>query len=373
MREIWILGSYPPPYGGVATFVKNLHDNFLRDKIAHHMVIRSDRNYNGMKLLETDSLPYFFQMSGITPNSIVIDSCNIFLEYPKPISSKKKFVIWNFLVKQKKIKWIKIFHDGTMPYRFKNFGYVEKFILRYSLNNMEKVLTVDDSIRKWLVEDIGYKGEVEIIKSILPRKYKRRYLPSNIQMFIAKYQYIIVSVGTCKREYGFQDIIEALNLLPQEYKSNTGIILIDGNFSARNQNYLETRNKFTCIKNVLLLSKGIDNDLVYSIMKASTVFIRGVAHESYGISRIEAIFAGIPVIATNAGETRGMHIYEYGDVNKLSKLILQVFIGNTSTDTEWSHFYQKTVEENYNLIKNEVIKYWYEKEKSRGKNEKIIN
>lgn len=89
MREIWILGSYPPPYGGVATFVKNLHDNFLRDKIAHHMVIRSDRNYNGMKLLETDSLPYFFQMSGITPNSIVIDSCNIFLEYPKPISSKK--------------------------------------------------------------------------------------------------------------------------------------------------------------------------------------------------------------------------------------------------------------------------------------------
>ena len=26
MREIWILGSYPPPYGGVATFVKNLHD-----------------------------------------------------------------------------------------------------------------------------------------------------------------------------------------------------------------------------------------------------------------------------------------------------------------------------------------------------------
>ena len=74
-----------------------------------------------------------------------------------------------------------------------------------------------------------------------------------------------------------------------------------------------------------------------------------------------------------AGETRGMHIYEYGDVNKLSKLILQVFIGNTSTDTEWSHFYQKAVEENYNLIKNEVIKYWYEKEKSRGENEKIIN
>ncbi len=355
MSEIWILGSYPPPHGGVATFVKNLHNNFLHDRVKHHMIICSDRNRKGMELLEADVLPYFFQMSQITKNSTVIDSCNIFLEYPEPINCKKKFVIWNFLVKRKKITWIKIFHDGTLPYRYKDFGCLEKFILKHSLKNMEKVLTVDNSIRNWLVKDVGYKGEVRIIKSILPRKYEKCYLPSNIRAFIETYQYIIVSVGTCKKEYGFQDIIAALNLLPQEYKKDTGVILIDGNFSAKDRDYQKNRNKFARIKNVLLLSKGVDNDMVYSIMKASTVFVRGVLFESYGISRIEAILAGIPVIATNVGETRGMNIYESGDIEKLSQLILQVFTGHINADIKWIKFYQNVAEKNYNLIKNEVI------------------
>lgn len=354
MRETWILGSYPPPHGGVATFVKNLHDNFMRDGIKHHMIVRSDRKCRGMQLLEQGILSYFSQMSEIAKDSIVIDSCNIFLEYPEPVNCKMKFLIWNFLVKRKKITWIKIFHDGTLQYRYRDFGYLEKFILGYSLKNMEKVLVVDDSIRKWLVKEIGYRGKVRTIKSILPRKYKRRQLPKNIRTFVEKHQYIIVSVGTCKKEYGFQDIIAALKLLPQEYREDIGVILIDGNFSAKDREYLKIRNKFVHMENVLLLAEGVDNDTVYSIMKASTVFIRGVMYESYGISRIEAILAGLPVIATNTGETRGMHTYEYGDLKKLSQLILQVYTGDISTDAEWVRFYQKETEKNYNLIRNEV-------------------
>lgn len=353
MREIWILGSYPPPYGGVAVFVRNLHDNLMRDGIRHHMIICSNRKRQGMQLLEKDTFPYFFQMCGITRKSCVIDSCNVFLEYPESIRNQKKFVIWNFLVKLKKVTWIKIFHDGTLPYRYRNWGYFEKFILRYSLKNMKKVIAVDDSIQEWLVEEVGYKGEVRMIKSILPREYKNRPLPMGIRSFIQKYKYIIVSVGTCKKEYGFQDIIAALKLLPQEYKNETGVILIDGDFAAKDQSYLKDRNKFTNIRNVLLLS-NVDNDKVYTIMKASTVFIRGFLGESYGISRIEAILAGIPVIATNVGETRGMHIYESGDIERLSQLILQVMRGDIKTNKEWISFYEKEAKVNYNLIKKEV-------------------
>lgn len=343
--------------GGVATFVRNLHDNFLRDGIKHNIIIRSDRDYKykGMQMLETNILPYFYQMSRITRNSLILDSCNIFLEYPQFASNRKKFLIWNFLVKTKNLKWIKIFHDGTLPHRYKDFGCIEKFILRYSLKNIKKVLVVDDSIRKWLVREIGYKGKVRIIKSILPRDYKECHLPVDIMTFIQKYKYIICSIGTCKEEYGFQDIIAALAILPQEYKSSTGVILMDGNFAAKDKNYQVARNKFKGIENVLLLSKGVDNDMVQSIMRKSTVFVRGFFFESYGISRIEAILAGIPVIATNVGETRGMYIYEHGDIERLSQLILLVFTKNINADTEWINFYRKEAEDNYNLIKEEVV------------------
>ena len=157
MKEIWLLGSYPPPYGGVATFVRNLHNNFLRDGIKHNIIIRSDRDYKGMQMLETNVLLYFFQMSEITRNSLVLDSCNVFLEYPQFASNRKKFLIWNFLVKRKKIAWIKIFHDGTLPRRYRDFGCIEKFILKYSLKNMKKVLVVDDSIRKGLSARLAIK------------------------------------------------------------------------------------------------------------------------------------------------------------------------------------------------------------------------
>jgi len=319
------------------------------------MIIKSDKNRKGMRLLAADVLQYFFQMSRIPRNSLVIDSCNVFLEYPQFIKNRKKFLIWNLTVKRKKLTWIKIFHDGTLPCRYGEWGYFDKIVLRYSLKNMKKVLAVGDPIREWLVRDAGYKGEVRVIKSILPIEYKKHLLPADIQLFIQKYKYMIVSVGTCKKEYGFQDILAALELLPQEYKSNTGVILIDGNFAAKDREYLKTRSKFACSENVLLLSNGADNDMVYSIMKESAVFIRGAAAESYGISRIEAILAGIPVIATNAGEKRGMHIYEYGDIERLSQLILRVFTNAISADTEWMRFYQKEAEDNYHLIKKEVM------------------
>ena len=37
-----------------------------------------------------------------------------------------------------------------------------------------------------------------------------------------------------------------------------------------------------------------------------------------GISRIEALWCGVPVVATRAGETRGMLLYDFGDVEQLT-------------------------------------------------------
>lgn len=354
MREIWFLGHCAPPHGGVATFVENLHDNFVRDGIKHNMIIGSKKKRKDMKPLEMNILPYFSQMSGITRNSCVIDSSYVFLEDPTTVDCKKRFAIWNFLVKWKKIRWIKIVHDGTLPYRYKHFGYLEKFVWKYSLKNMASILAVDEAIRKWIVKDVGYKGEVEVIQSILPKKYEERDLSANIKAFIENYKYIIVSVGTCNKEYGFQDIIAAMNLLPEEYQINTGVILLDGNVAAKDKRYMAARQRLSNIRNVLLLY-GVDNDMVYSIMKASTVFIRGFFFESYGISRVEAILAGLPVIATNLGETRGMHTYECGDIERLSQLIMQAFKGDIRADEEWIQFYQKVAYENYRKIKKVVM------------------
>jgi hypothetical protein len=46
--------------------------------------------------------------------------------------------------------------------------------------------------------------------------------------------------------------------------------------------------------------------------------VRAVRSESYGLSRVEAVCQGTPVVATRTGQTRGMHCYTFGDVEGLS-------------------------------------------------------
>ncbi len=355
MGKLWILGSYPPPYGGVATFVKSLHENLAKEGIDHNMIVRSDRQHKGMQLLEDNIFKYLFQMCMIPKSSCIVDSCSIFLEYPQYKENVCKCLIWNTLINIRKFSWIKIFHDGTMPDRYKKLGYKEKAILKYSLKHMKKILVVNESLREWLINDIGYKGKIVLIKSILPRNYKEKTLNTNIRTFIQKYKYIIVSIGTCNKEYGFQDIIDAVAALPQYLNKVVGIILIDGNFACKNKEYLDIRKKLSEYENILLISKGMDSGKVYSIMKKSSIFIRGVCYESYGISRIEAIMAGIPVIATNTGETRGMIIYKSGDIKELSRNILNVLTGKISNNKEWISFYKNMALENYNMIKKEIM------------------
>src|SRR5256885_5469717 len=50
--------------------------------------------------------------------------------------------------------------------------------------------------------------------------------------------------------------------------------------------------------------EDVSNDDVFPILKSSDVFVRGNVEEGYGISRVEAIWCGVPVVATNVGETR---------------------------------------------------------------------
>ena len=60
---------------------------------------------------------------------------------------------------------------------------------------------------------------------------------------------------------------------------------------------------------------------IYPILREGELFVRGFQLESYGISRIEALWSGLPVVATNVGETRGMRLYEFGDIPELVQQI----------------------------------------------------
>lgn len=347
MKIFWLLGSYPPPYGGVAVFVKNLHKCLMKENVLHKMIINSSERYPGMENLKEDLLGYFFQLLRIKRGSCIIDSCNMFLEYPV----KEKAKVWNFLLKVKKWKWIKIFHDGTLPARYLDFSKEEKEMFITSINGMKKILVVSDELSTWLKHDICYLGDVEIIESILPKDIEIKELDYSVESFIQEHEFIVTSIGTGNKEYGFQDVIAAVQ--QSKYRNQIGIVLVDGNFAEKNEVYLERIRNYKKLENVCYIEGGLDNEKTGALLSKSTVFVRGVHYESYGISRVEAVLAGIPVIATNVGETRGMLLYTPGDIQELKERLDDVLDGKSNIDlNEWKKFYEMKAENNYKIIKN---------------------
>lgn len=349
MDKLWLIGSYPPPYGGVAIFVKNLHRCLAEQHVNHKMLISSSKSYEGMINLRDEIIQYGCQLIKIDAESCIIDSCNMFLEYPEINKAR----VWNIILKIKNWKWIKIFHDGTLPVRYKSFSYREKMMIINSVRKMYKIIVVSNELKNWLLEEIGYKGDIIVIDSILPQKIENKKLDGEIDKFIESYDYIVTSIGTCNKEYGFQDIVKAVER--SQYRDRIGIILIDGSFAEKSQEYLKRADEYRKMRNVSYIGQGLDNETTISLLAQSTVFIRGVFHESYGISRVEAILAGTPVIATNVGETRGMLLYDPGDVGALKENLDHILGGKCSIEiNKWKEFYEDKAKKNFELIK-EII------------------
>ena len=78
--------------------------------------------------------------------------------------------------------------------------------------------------------------------------------------------------------------------------------------------------------------------------------------ESYGLSRIEAIWCGLPVVATRAGETRGMLLYDFGDVEELTAQLRRALSGERARETaEWAARYRQEAEENLKAITEKLF------------------
>ena len=95
----------------------------------------------------------------------------------------------------------------------------------------------------------------------------------------------------------------------------------------------------------------VANSEIPAILKTSDVFVRAVEEEGFGISRIEALWAGTPVVATRVGATRGMLLYDFGDVEQLvSHLRSLLFSPRPIESNPWPAHYRNEAEENLRTL-----------------------
>lgn len=351
MRKTVLLGPYPPPYGGVSIYIQTLYQ-FFKDRLVEFWIFGDEEikgpNVRFMKDKRWQLVPLLVRRG---TNARIADCTHFLIEYPGVLVP-----VWAVLKKLLRFEWIKIMQDGSLPSRYKEFNPIRRELFRLSVESVTEFIVISEELEDWLRDEIRVGQKISLIKNLFPVTYRsvQTPLPDKIERALHPYQKSskrVCSIGVFIPSYGFKHAVAAVERLRHETGTNIGLLLLDGDF-ATDENY---RKKVLEGKAWITVLKNVGHPFVFEILRRSDVFVRGFGLDSYGLSRVEAIWCGLPVVATRAGETRGMLLYDFGDVEELVSQLKQALFNPPMEEVAiWAATYQREAEENLQKLADKL-------------------
>ncbi|HEY9282657.1 MAG TPA: glycosyltransferase family 4 protein [Pyrinomonadaceae bacterium] len=334
-RKVILYGPLPPPYGGVSVYMSFLAEH-LRGRVARVWGVLGDRTKNDplVRRVRHRRLGVVPALLAEARGARILDATHFHLEHPHRLL----LPVWLAAKRLLGFEWHKNVLDGTLPARHREFGPARKRLFRLAARNVSEFVVVSDELRRWLRDEVGVTQPVHVIPCLVPVPAAALAAPLTEATARALRPYAgrarrVCSVGVFIPPYGFLDAARAVETLRRETGEDIGLALLDGTF-ARDEGY---RREVLAGRDWITVVENVPNSDVYQVFRQSDCFVRGVEREGYGISRVEATWAGLPVVATNAGETRGMLTYEFGDVEGLARQLRRALFERPAAEIErWS-------------------------------------
>ncbi|HEX7955350.1 MAG TPA: glycosyltransferase family 4 protein [Pyrinomonadaceae bacterium] len=351
-KKVVLLGPYPPPYGGVSVYVSALFEYLkgrgLRLWTYGEREVRDPR-VHFMRDKRRELVPLLLREGR---GARVADCTHFLLEYPGALVP-----VWVILKRLLGFEWVKILHDGSLPVRHARFGAARRALFRMAARAVDEFVVTDEGLGRWLRAEVGVRQGVSVIRSLFPVHYgdEDAPLPAETEAALAGFMRRarrVCAIGVFISDYGFLHAAEAVERVRRETGEDVGLVLLDGDFAAEagyREEVLRGREWVTVLRNVA-------HPDVFKILRRCDASVRGFAHDSYGLSRVEAIWAGLPVVATRSGETRGMLLYDFGDVDALTGQLRRALSGEHARETAvWAETYRREAEENLAAITRKLF------------------
>ena len=330
--EAILFGPLPPPVGGVAVFMSRLKAPVLA---RGGTVWAYSGGTNDRDVIQIDHrrLGHIQRLISQGRNSRITDSTHFHIEHPHWLLAP----LWLLLKPVRGITWIKVLHDGTLPDRSRRFGVLKRFLFQRAVRAVDEFVVVSKPLADWLRDDLHVKVPIRTIPALLPlgddeTAVTRLSDPAAVEVFANArgHAHLVCGVGTFAPEYGFLQMAEGVERARQSTGLDIALILIDGGLASApdfHKSVVDNRDWIYTLTHVPF------NEM-QTIYKRSDAYIRGFAGEGYGLSRIEALWSGTPVIAAIATEERGMFSYRFDDVDALAAHVEAVLAGAHIDDAD---------------------------------------
>jgi N-acetyl-alpha-D-glucosaminyl L-malate synthase BshA len=253
------------------------------------------------------------------------------------------FMAKQILAEEKiKVPFITTLHgtDITLVGRDKTYTPVVTF----SINQSDAITAVSDNLRKETLENFEIKKEISVIHNFVDiNRFSVKPMDAFKKAIAPNGEKIILHASNFRKVKRIADVIYTFNKIKKSIPSK---LLLVGDGPERHMAE-ELCRELGIFEETRFLGKQQDMEDIYAI---ADLFLLPSEYESFGLAALEAMAAGTPVVATNAGgipeiitHSKNGYLSEVGDVEQMSHQAISI-LGNQQTLKTFSEEARKQAE-----------------------------
>ncbi|MDR9400441.1 MAG: N-acetyl-alpha-D-glucosaminyl L-malate synthase BshA [Psychroflexus sp.] len=197
--------------------------------------------------------------------------------------------------------------------------------VNFSINKSDIVTAVSEDLRKNTLEIFDIKNEIYHVPNFVNiAKVTNNFKDCDRELMANSDEKIITHVSNLRKVKRVKDVIKVFAKIHQKQKSKL-IIVGDG---PERESATQLAYDLDVRKNILFLGKS---DEIDKILCFSDLFLLPSEKESFGLSALEAMAHGVPVISTNTGGIPEVNkdgysgfLSDVGDVDDMAKNALSL-------------------------------------------------
>jgi glycosyltransferase involved in cell wall biosynthesis len=320
-KKIALIGTYPPPYGGISIHIKRLKNKLEKNGFKCIVYSFSMETYVDANV-KTINNPIKWIVSYLITN----DDDIIHLHAP---DWRLRFILSLMAIFNKRV--IISIHGDSLNDALKS-NYIKKLLVKFSIRYSSTVIAVNTKIRDLCLE-IGVKpNRLYLISPFIPPKLDDndlKLIPNEVNKFIKDHDPII-SVNAFKLVfykgedlYGLDMCVDLCNHLKSTYKKIGFIVSIPeiGNYEYFNE-LIEKIDKKDLRNNFFFKTDKLS---FYPIIYKSDIFLRPTNTDGDAVSIREALYFNVPTVTSDVvPRPEGTILFKNRDINDLTVKVLEV-------------------------------------------------
>ena len=308
--RILLIGSYPPPHGGVSVHVSGIHQQLTAAGVRCEVL-----NTNQIRL----GLAF-----GILLLRHAWQGWTLHLHTNGHNWKSWLLALGCGMAGQSSGGCLLTLHSGMLPAYLGAASIWRRGLAGLTCLLYTRVICVSPGIRNAIVS-LGVPSQrTEIVPACLKTERPQVTLEPLLRAWIGRHRPLFSTVLFFRPEYGFDLLVAGLARLRGRYPSFGCLVMGSGEQRAE----AERRIHETGLEDNVLIVGDVVHDVCLTLMSMSQVFIRATLEDGDSISVREALSLGVPVVASRVGmRPDGALLFNRGDVEDMvSKIELAMAV-----------------------------------------------